>query len=262
MRKIKAHSLQKLEYFKKYLEAYLKATNRLPSKCYVDAFAGSGECEIAENRKKVDGSVMIALKASRAFDQYVFIEKKKRIFRELNDTIKNSTIDDKRKKSIELSRGDCNILLPKICDKISNMGCLIFLDPEGPELFWKTIISLSKIPKADLFILYPYDMSLARLIKNYKEKLDEFYGTDYWQGIYKNRKNANDAREKLLDFYISNLKTLGFRFVANKHIRTRLHEGRPLYHLILASHHPVAAKIMSQIFDKELDGQMKLKLYP
>lgn len=258
MRKIKQHTLQKLEYFEKYINAYLSATKRLPKKYYIDAFAGCGKCVVDKMQKIVYGSPLISLKSKNVFDSYILIEQNKKNFKELEITIDGAGISKERIESIKLYNKDCNKFL-KNFHFDSNAGHLIFLDPEGPELLWETIYSLSKVKKADLLILYPYDMALVRLVKDYKEKLNKFYGTTSWLNIYEIRKNAADAKKKLLDFYINNLKKLGFELVVYRQIRTKIREGKPLYHLILATHSPVGDKIMSDIFGKELDGQTSLK---
>lgn len=262
MRKIKSHTLQKLEYFKKYLEAYLRATQKLPKKYYIDAFAGSGECILTKADQKVKGSSLIALTATNPFDAYLLIEKRKKIYDGLKASIKKYNIAPDRLKTIKPLNVDSNEWLPKHCHEFDqNSGYLIFLDPEGPELHWDLVNCLYRFKKADVLILYPYDMSLVRLVKDYKDKLDKFYGSPDWLKIYNDRKNAADARGKLLNFYIKNLKKLGFAYVIHRQIKTQLREGRPLYYLILATHHWAGEKIMKDVFDKELDGQTKMKLY-
>lgn len=276
MRRIKPHTIEKLAYFKKYIEAYLVVTKRLPMKYYVDAFAGSGKCILCGEKcessggprcskcgkgKLVDGSAMISLNTKTLFDGYIFIDLNKTCIVELRDFI--SKIDPNLQKKISVKDGDANILLKDIYKYISKFtGCLIFLDPEGPELEWETIIYLSKIPKIDLLILYPYDMALVRLTRKYPQKLDKFYGDKNWRKIYYDSRNFTAPKRKnaLLKFYLENLKKLGFEFVDYKQIRRKLREGKPLYHLILASHRAVAVKIMDSIFNKELDGQQKIKL--
>lgn len=275
MRRIKSHTLEKLEYFRKYIEAYLVATKRLPIKYYIDAFAGSGKCVLCDEKcnskgglrcqkcgkgKLVDGSAMISLKTKNTFSGYLFIDLNKNYVKELEEFIKE--LDQILQKKILVKNSDSNAVLKNIYKYILKYaGCLIFLDPEGPELEWETIKYLSKINKADLLILYPYDIALVRLTSNYTEKLDKFYGTPDWIKIYKDKNNFNPEKRKmaLLTSYIKNLEKLGFKYVVCKPIRRRLRGGKPLYHLILASHHPAAKKIMEDIFNKELDGQQRIK---
>jgi len=268
MRRIKSQTLEKLGYFKKYVEAYPIATKRLAHIYYVDAFAGTGKCIFCDERcksrggsacekcsgEKVDGSALIALKTSKKFSKYIFVELNKGNVNLLRKYI-NKEIDPELIKKVNIENTDSNTLLQDIYKYIPRYaGCLIFLDPAGPELQWGTIRRLSKIKKVDLIILYPYEMSLARLTTEYKEKLDVFYGSRDWRDTSK-KYGAAEKRRKLLDFYISNLKKLGFEFIVYNKIRRRLRGGRPLYDLILATHNIAGKNIMDDIFNKELDGQ-------
>jgi len=275
MRRIKSHTIEKLAYFKKYIEAYLVATKRLPIKYYIDAFASSGRCILCDERCKskggltcekcgkgkiIDGSAMISLKTKNTFSGYLFVDLNKNYITELEKFIEE--LDQTLQKKILIKNSDSNVVLRNIYKYIPKYaGCLIFLDPEGPELEWGTIKYLSKINKADLLILYPYDMALVRLTSNYTAKLDKFYGTSDWIKIYRAKENfnADKRRTALLNFYTANLEKLGFKYVICKPVRRRLRSGKSLYHLILASHHPAAKKIMEDIFNKELDGQQKIK---
>jgi three-Cys-motif partner protein len=269
--------LEKLSYFKKYLDAYLLATKRLPVKFYIDAFAGSGKCKLCDEKckskggvlcekcskgKLIDGSAMISLKSKYKFNGYIFVELKKKNIKYLIKFIKFE-INPEIKKNIKIEQGDSNVILKNIYKYINKYtGCLIFLDPEGPELYWDTVQFLAKINKVDLLMLYPYDMSLVRLTKDYKDKLNKFYGSEKWLEINKSKENFSPERRKsaLLKFYIENLKKLGFQHVVYKQIRRNLRSGKALYHLILATHSSAGKKIMESIFNKELDGQQKMKL--
>lgn len=275
MRRIKSHTLIKLKYLEKYVNAYLTATKRLPYKYFVDAFAGTGECIVCDVRcksrggkkcaecsmggKRIDGSAIISLKAKENFTKYFFIELNSNNIGELKKTIKEK-INSERSIRVHYLKGDTNIVLPKI-DSIlpKKSGVLIFLDPEGPELFWDTIVALSKLEKCDLLILYPYDMSLVRLTTIYGNKLDKFFGTKEWSDLYFNGRTPNERRLALLNFYRNNLMKIGFSYVIPKPIKTGFRNGKLLYYLILATHKSVGQKIMSDIFNKELDGQTKMK---
>lgn len=259
MRLIKEHSLQKLEYLRKYIDGYLSATKRLRVKYYIDAFSGTGKCILYNTKQQVDGSALIALKATGIFNKYILIEKDKTNFKILKECIKNEILED-RLKLIEFYNKDCNEFLKEYNYNPSPyVGYFILLDPAGPELQWETINLLSKLKKIDLLILYPYDMALVRLVNKYPQKLDKFYGTNKWFDIYKKRRDAADARRKLLKFYIRNLEALGFEseLIDCRPVRRKLREGKLLYYLIFATHSPVAKKIISDIFNKELNGQKK-----
>lgn len=274
MRRVKAHSLQKLQYFKKYVNAYLLATKRMPEKYFIDAFAGTGKCVLCGEKCKskggsrcikcargetIDGSALIVAKTKNEFTGYIFIEIGKKKIGILKKFI-GDEVEKGREEKIILAERDANALSEIIYRHIPEYaGCLVFLDPEGPELFWETVVNMSKIKKVEILLLYPYDMSLVRLTKGYKGMLDKFYGSKKWVELYESGRDASERKKKLFDFYLDNIKQLGFEYVVYRQIRTKIREGKALYHLILASHHPLGEKIMGQIFDKELDGQMKMK---
>jgi len=274
MRRIKSHTRDKLTYFEKYLNAYLSATKRLPTKIYIDAFSGTGKCMLCNHgscksrggkkclkcpdsqKREVDGSALIALKAKKEFDGYMLIESVARNCKSLEKFIKSEISPDRVLKT-EIINRDSNKFLQESFTP-DNAAYLIFFDPEGSELSWDTIKVLKNIKKADILILYPYDMSLVRLTTNFKHKLDNFYGDSNWLEEFNKGVNPTDRKTRLRELYIANLKKLGFEYVVSRQIKTRLREGRPLYHLILATHSQVGDKIIKDIFDKELDGQQKL----
>lgn len=245
-------------------------------KFYIDAFASTGvcilcgrkckseggeECKACKRGENVYGSALITLSAKGSFDGYILIELDAKNFEELKINVGSKAVQGRQGK-IFFAKEDANQFLQNIVSKIPNNACcLVFLDPEGPELLWKTIEALSKIKRVDMFILYPYDMSLVRLTTNaeLRKRLDQFYGTDRWFEIWKSGATASDRRKKLLDFYVENLHKLGFEHVVDKPISTRLREGKMLYNLIYTSHNKTGAKIMTDIFNKELDGQQKMK---
>lgn len=278
MRRIKNHTVEKLEYVSKYIKAYLDATNRLPSKVFIDAFAGTGKCVLCNNKscnssggdlcdkcgkgQLKNGSSMIALKTAKSFDQYVLVEILNQNIKNLEDLLR-SEIPEERLKKVVFKKGDSNIILKDIAKSSTPFcGYLIFLDPEGAELEWSTLEQLSKINKADILILYAYDMSLVRLTADYKERLNKFYGSNEWHSIYDDKKlMPSEKATRLLKYYTDNLKKIGFKYVVPKPICTRLRAGKRLYHLILATKNNIGEKIMKNIFDKELDGQLKMPLF-
>lgn len=273
MRRIKKHTAEKLEYIRKYIAAYLVAAKTVPIKYYIDAFAGTGICILCNEKckskdcdescnkgKQLDGSALIALKDKNHFARYFLCELSNKNILVLKDSI-TKKIDNKRLQKIEFIQGDSNIKIPEYINTFSGWSSsLVLLDPEGPEINWETIKSLSMLNRVDLLILYPYDMAFVRMTKEYKNKLDLVYGSSEWQQIYKESKTIDQRRAGLLGYYINNLKKLGLIYTEFKVIRTRYRSGKSLYHFILSSKKPIAVKIMRDIFNKPLDNQIRMKL--
>lgn len=270
MRRIKDHTFEKLQYIRKYVSAYLVATKSIRVKYYIDAFSGTGKCVLCSEScnskgskcncgkgKIVDGSAMVVIKQPQKFSKYFLFELGPKNFKELVKCLESESGD--KLKLIETVKGDCNIEIPKIIGKLNGFGsCLALLDPEGPELDWKTIESLAKFRRMDLLVLFPYDMALSRLVKDYQEKNDYFFGSKEWQSAHASAPTIQSRRTKMLEYFTNNLKDLGFTHIVSKLIKSRYRGGNPLYHFILASRYNVAAKIMNDIFEKSLDTQRKL----
>lgn len=62
------------------------------------------------------------------------------------------------------------------------------------------------------------------------------------------------AKKRIMDIYINGLKGLGYKqgFIYSRLIKSTL--GRPLYDMIFATDHPLGAKIMKYVFDKDWIG--------
>src|ERR1017187_3105193 len=176
---------QKLSILREYLTSYTKAlSNTKFKKGYIDAFAGSGQREsTASNRlaKKerlrregsseqavlpdigdpegepvrqfLDGSARIALQCDPAFDRYVFIEKNPARCLEL-ERLKSDF--PQVAKKIKIRRGDANEQIQEMCKKDwRRHRAVLFLDPYGTQVSWKTIEAIAATKAIDLWVLFP-----------------------------------------------------------------------------------------------------------
>lgn len=270
MRRIKPHTFEKLQYIQKYISAYLIATKSIKTKYYIDGFSGTGKCVLCTENcksrgskcncgkgKEIDGSVLIAVRQPDKFSRYFLCELGPKNCRELSECLKKESPSNS--DLVEVINGDCNVEIPRILGGLNRYSsCLTLLDPEGPELDWNTIVELSKFKHMDIMILFPYDMSLSRLVKDYKEMNNKFFGSDKWQDAHASAPTIKSRRIKMLNHFMDNLKDLGFTQMSSKLIKSKYRDGLPLYHFLLVSHYPIAAKIMDDIFSKSLDSQQKL----
>src|SRR5439155_25446425 len=71
------HTQEKLQALQDYLPAYTTALGKRFTLHYIDAFAGTGECNITVSGKelRVPGSASIAIDCKPPFHKMVFIEK-------------------------------------------------------------------------------------------------------------------------------------------------------------------------------------------
>lgn len=201
----------KLELIAKYLSSYTTALKDKPSKQqpfkrgYIDAFAGTGyrdarredgdetpsqslllpDLAEREPQEFLDGSARLALKTEPQFDSYVFIERS--ISRSAQLEALKLEFQDLAGR-IQIRRGDANIEIQKLCKKDwSSHRAVLFLDPYGMQVEWKTIEAIAGTKAIDLWILFPLGIGVNRLLtksgdipESWRKRLDLLLGTDSW----------------------------------------------------------------------------------
>jgi three-Cys-motif partner protein len=202
----------KLDVLKKYLKAYTQALKAKPTaanpfhKTYIDAFAGTGSRTARERepsgsgeillfpdlaepapQKLLDGSARIALQVEPRFDRYVFIERSPERCRQL-EALKDEfpeLADD-----IDVRQGEANQAIQSLCnppEAWTSRRAVLFLDPYGMQVEWKTIEAVAATKAIDLWLLVPLGMGMNRLAtrsgklpESWRQRMDAFLGTSDW----------------------------------------------------------------------------------
>jgi three-Cys-motif partner protein len=261
----KPHTEEKLKLLEKYLTAYVNATKKAKERYYIDALAGDGKCEIKTplTSKTIDGSPLISIKINPPFSKCFFIE----IDKEKVETL-SKLLRDFPQDRYEIREGDCNLVIDEILSKIPLQApCFAFLDPEGFEVDWLTIKKIAdykrnSTTKIELFILFPYNMAITRLLPLDREKFDEekansdfnrILPDNSWLAVYndriKGRLKSKEMRRRILDIFSNGLKKLGYKFVQSRLIKSS--RGRPIYDMFFATDHKAGADIMEYVFGKD-----------
>jgi len=193
---------EKLELLSKYLRAYTKIFTRNPKASffettYIDAFAGTGTLpapeaplvvffpELLEGVEEYQkGSVRRALEVNPPFDHYIFIEKDKKRFIELEE-IRNEFAN----RDIQLRNEEANTFLQWWCSKLdtTKSRAVVFLDPFGTNVSWTTIKMIARTKAVDLWLLFPLFAVNRMLIKGRKppkawgDRLTAIFGTPDWE---------------------------------------------------------------------------------
>lgn len=228
---------------------------------YVDAFSGPGQHLVKGSSEFVLGSPLKALQVSPSFNEYHFID------------LNSSKLDFLRSKigerpDVHYYSGDCNaILRQKIYPTLafeSYRRALILLDPYGLHLEWETIREAGQLRTVDMFLNFPVmDMNRNALWRDPKgstpegrARLTRFWGDESWMtDLYPTDGNLFGHPEKapneaVAEVFRRRLKNVaGFRQVPSP-IPMRNGKGAIVYYLFFASQKPVAAEIISDIFDK------------
>lgn len=196
------HTVQKLNCVKGFLDSWAIAMSKQGqfTKRYIDAFSGSGHFEFASSgepdsaqaslleeaeisREFIDGSALLALDVDPPFSRIDLIEKDRSIASELR-----ATVDEAGAKNIVIHVEDANIALPKICGEFNPMDrSVVFLDPFGAQLSWKTVSSIAATEAADVWYLLPVSIINRMMARDPKKipdgwraRISDCFGTTDW----------------------------------------------------------------------------------
>jgi three-Cys-motif partner protein len=260
---------QKLQILSGYLRGYRKIFEkneraRWYKITYVDAFAGTGKIprperesllglipELAELENEFrKGSARRALEIEPPFDAYVFIERNGRKLEELAGLCAEFA-----SRKVSLIKSDANDALLDWCARLDRSceRAVVFLDPFGASVEWRTLECLASTRAVDLWILFP-TAAINRMLPNdrkprpsWSTRLTRVFGTDKWedefyavdeysslldpgQTVGLVRKTADHA--SIAEFFIRRLET---RFVAVARPGILNNSKGPLFALIFAA---------------------------
>jgi three-Cys-motif partner protein len=202
----------KLDVLAKYLASYTTALKDKPSKehpfrkGYIDAFAGTGyrdakrdsdgdgslqaslllpDLAEQEPQELLDGSARLALKTEPRFDRYVFIERSVERCAQL-EALKAEF--PHLAMDIQIRQGDANTEIQDLCRRNwRSHRAVLFLDPYGMQVEWKTIAAIAKTEAIDLWLLFPLGIGVNRLLtksgeipESWRRRLDLLLGNETW----------------------------------------------------------------------------------
>jgi len=281
---------QKLSLLDQYLSAYTTALKNQPFILgYIDAFAGTGtrtahqptdaqqaallDFPAEEAAEFFDGSVRIALRTDPPFQHFVFIESDRRRYAALDETLKSEFPEIYNSGKVQILKQDANTAIQNLLKTSSpDYRAVMFLDPYGMQVSWKTIEGIAASRIIDLLVLFPIGMGVNRLLRkdgrireSEKRRLTDCFGSADWESkFYKQSdqrslfspedeavKTANF--ETIANHYNDRLKSV-FEAVATNPVWLRNSKNSPLYALCFAASNakgaPIAVRIATHIFKK------------
>jgi three-Cys-motif partner protein len=162
----------------------------------LDLFAGTGLNWSLTREQEIDGSPVIVLKAGdpKAIEVIV-AENDSRAF-----PVLRSRLTPYGARAVPFE-ADANEVIDQMFARVPvRAPAFAFLDPEGSELDWRTVVSIADHKrghspyKIEQLILFPTDMGFVRLAPDHPEKVTRIFGHDEWRAIYdKRRRGAIDA---------------------------------------------------------------------
>ncbi|MCB9444514.1 MAG: three-Cys-motif partner protein TcmP [Ardenticatenaceae bacterium] len=171
-----------------------------------------------------------------------------------------------RKVKIE---GEANKELQNMCDKdwiTHKRRAVLFLDPFGMQVEWKTIEKIAKTQAIDLWILFPLGVAVNRMLRKdaqipekWRQRLDTLFGTTDWIDAFYETKvertlfgeristnKVDDPFNSISQYFVERLKTI-FAGVADNPLPLYNSRNNPLYLLCFASANPIGSKTAIKI---------------
>lgn len=185
-----AWTVEKLNILSDYLNFYVTALKNQPfNLIYIDAFAGTGKIKIGndEEYEEIDGSAKLALQARETFSKYIFIEKKKQFYDELQEMVNRDFSD--RAHLVKTYNRDSNVVLLDICENEdwSKNRAVLFLDPYAAKVKWETLQAVAATGAIDVWYLFPFSAA-NRMMKregeidpSWVKKLNSIFGDESWK---------------------------------------------------------------------------------
>ena len=209
---------EKLRRLRKYLPFYTTALKNIDFELiYIDAFAGTGyrtetssdvepalQLEMDSLGASVEavqsGSTRLALETEPQFHRYIFVEKMPKRISALESL---RTEFPECADRIEIINDDANAAIQKICARPgwNRRRAVLFLDPYGAQVEWKTIETIAANGKFDFWYLFPY-IAVNRMTRrdgrnpeSWQNKLDLLFGDPGWRKEF----YAESAQSNLFD---------------------------------------------------------------
>jgi len=187
-------TLIKLDLLERYLTFFNTALRQQPKpdspfdRVYIDAFAGTGSCDIKlsdGSRTAIKGSAKIALDTEPPFHQMHLIDFDAKHVAELN-----TFATDVSKTKLSIYRNDANEALTSILNQINwrKTRGVLFLDPYGMSVEWSTLERIAKTQALDVWYLFPLSAVYRQAARDFSRVdagkaavLDKVLGTTEWR---------------------------------------------------------------------------------
>jgi three-Cys-motif partner protein len=261
----------KLEMLSDYLAGFASASKGQSERIYLDAFAGEGTGLDRLTGEQFPGSARIALDAGEGagFTKFRYFELGQRAA-----DLESRLRADYPGSDIKVYEGDCNA---RILDALKDLKPLnwaptfAFLDPDGMELAWETLVALAdhkrgyrsasstkpeyKVEQWMLFstsgIVRTLALDETKVSDADQARATRLYGSEEWRPIYERRlagdMSATEAREEYVNLMRWRLeRNLGYRFAHPFELKNT--KGSTLYHMIFATDSDAGTRIMAAIY--------------
>jgi three-Cys-motif partner protein len=260
----------KLDMICEYASAYsvIMATQPLIRRhVYVDAFAGAGTHVSKATGETVSGSPVNAMAIHPPFSELHLID--------LDGTrtaeLRRLAADDPR---VRVYEGDCNeILLRDVfprCRFEDYRRALCLLDPYKLNVNWEVLLAAGQMKSVDVFynfMIMDANMNVfmrdsSKVAPEQAARMDAVWGDNSWRtAAYRQAEDLfgtveeKATNEDIAEAFRKRLESVGEFAYVPKPIPMRNSRGATVYYLYFATAKAVAAKIVSDIFNKYRDRE-------
>lgn len=276
------HSYEKIELFSDYAKAFVKVTKKSRERVYLDAFAGETQNRLKDTGEVFPGSAELALSMKPPFTRVRLFELRKKRANALRELIKDAGPET----DAQVFEGDCNIEIPRALHGLPTWApTFAFLDPDGCEVNWATLVTLanhkrawveqlpSKRTKVEMWILFSTSGIIRMLGWDAKksqemgwvDQVGRLYGaTGPWERIWE-AKLAGDiddaeTRRCYAYLYMDRLASLGYHHLLARPVHNSKNE---LYVMILATDSDIGVEIMEHVQKKpRLLRKAQMSMFP
>lgn len=271
---------EKLDYLERYINIFEISMRDKPwrRRHYIDLFAGPGKCLVSETGDVHLGSPLLALMTSHPFTGYFFVDRDADNIAVLEQRCSVVPVHDR----VQYLVGDSNQVVQEIVEYILSIDRehipgswsslnLAFLDPDGLDLHWDTVVALAQPYTMDLIIHYPQgglNRYMGRAFKSAGQTaVDLFFGGTEWREIYEkwqSKQTRFGIHRLLMDHYKEKLQDLGYEEafrddeVGDEPLIRNAKRRAPLYRLLFASKHPLGRDFWHEVTRRDVHGQMRL----
>jgi len=204
---VKSWSTLKLVFLNYVADVYSKIMKiYYPNKYfYIDLFSGAGIGKVIDNRNDLVFGSPLLIANKYEFAKMFFCDCNKDFSNALEERLKGlGLVDDK----FSVYPEDCNSAIDKIIPQVKDGHSLIFVDPYGMEITWKSLEKILQL-NADIIINFQ-TVDIARAKKKNTPicpTMENFFKSKHdVEEIYKTDEPNKTIGERLLELYMKDIK--------------------------------------------------------
>ena len=177
---------------------------------YVDLFAGSGIGKVTDNKNDLIFGSPLLIATQNKFVKMYFCDINNDYIKALEERLKGLNIPENK---FSVYSEDCNSATDKIISEVKSGHSLIFIDPLGMEIKWKTMEKILQL-NADIIINFQTpSIPRARQKNNIGTVMTDFFkNKEDVERIYQTAIHEGTLGERLLHLYIKDIQDTWLKY--------------------------------------------------